>query len=212
MIAGPIRLSNSKLAGFDLGSKLSSISKLSGAKTGADTSIENLSTDARMSPDGVRTDKVNLTIPALGVLTGNGTVSPGGALNYQMTATLSGAAVTAVTQLVGLGDKGQSIPFFVRGTTSNPSFEPDVKGMLTGQVGSQIGGLLKSKLFGKSGQDSSPAQKSFTGQKSGGQKGSPPRSFAAQKNPQPAAAQKSSVMKKLTGWFHKGKKDQSTKK
>ena len=38
-IAGPIRLSNSKLTGFDLGSKLSAISKLSGAKTGADTSI-----------------------------------------------------------------------------------------------------------------------------------------------------------------------------
>jgi AsmA protein len=184
VIAGPIRLSNSKLAGFDLGSKLSSISKLSGAKTGADTSIENLSTDARVAPDGVRTDKVNLTIPAVGVLTGNGTISPGGALNYQMTANLNGAVATAVTQMVGLGNKGESIPFFIRGTTSNPSFVPDVKGMLTGQIGSQVGSALKSKLLGK----------------------------AAPKNAAPTPPQKSSVMKKLTGWFHKNKKDQTTKK
>lgn len=190
VISGPIRLSNSKLAGFDLGSKLSSISKLSGAKTGADTAIENLSTDARVAPDGVRTEKVNLKIAALGVLTGNGTISPGGALSYQMTANLNGAVATAVTQLVGLGNQGESIPFFIRGTTSNPSFVPDVKGMLTGQIGSQIGGILKSKLQGKSGQSS----------------------FAPQKGPQPTAPQKTSVIKKFTGWFHKNKKDQTTKK
>src|SRR5450631_1668417 len=149
VITGPIKLSNSKLAGFDLGSKLSSISKLSGAKTGADTFIENFSTDARIAADGVRTDKVNLTIPALGALTGSGTISPGGALSYTMTASLNGAVATASTKLAGLGDQGESIPFFIRGTTSNPSFVPDVKGMLTGQIGSQIGNLLKSKLQAK---------------------------------------------------------------
>ncbi len=196
VIAGPIRLSNSKLAGFDLGSKLSSISKLSGAKTGADTSIQNLSTDARVAPDGVRTEKVNLTIAALGVLTGSGTISPGGALNYQMTANLNGAVASAVTQMVGLGNKGESIPFFIRGTTSNPSFVPDVKGMLTGQIGSQIGSLLKSKLQGKPGQNSFVAPKNLAGQKS-----SPP-----------APAQKTLVIKKFTGWFHKNKQDQNTKK
>ena len=184
VIAGPIRLSNSKLANFDLGSKLSSISKLSGAKTGSDTSIENLSTDARVAPDGIRTEKVNLTIAALGVLTGSGTISPGGALNYQMTANLNGAVASAVTKLVGLGDKGESIPFFIRGTTANPSFVPDVKGMLTGQIGSQIGSALKSKLTSKS----------------------TPKSL------QPAAPEKTSVFHKVTGWFHKKKKDQSTEK
>jgi AsmA protein len=201
VIAGSIRLSNSRLAGFDLGSKLSSISKLSGAKTGADTSIQNLSTEARVAPDGVRTEKVNLTIAALGVLTGSGTISPGGALNYQMTANLNGAVASAVTQMVGLGDKGESVPFFIRGTTSNPSFVPDVKGMLTGQIGSQIGSLLKSKLQ-KSGQKNSVNSPTFPGQKS----------FAAQKASQPAPQQKSSVMNKLTGWFHKKKKDQNSKK
>ncbi len=208
VIAGPIRLSNSKLTGFDLGSKLSAISKLSGAKTGADTSIQNLSTDARVAPDGVRTDKVSLTVAALGILTGNGTISPGGALNYQMTANLNGTVATAVTKMAGLGDKGESIPFFIRGTTSNPSFVPDMKGMLTGQVGSQIGNLLKSKLQGKSGQSSTPAPPGFPGQKSLPAQ----KSLAAQKSASPSPPQKTSVIKKFTGWFHKNKNDPNAKK
>ena len=113
-----------------------------------------------------------------------------------MTANLNGGVASAVTQLVGLGNQGESIPFFIRGTTSNPSFVPDVKGMLTGQIGSQIGNLLKSKLQGKSGQNS------FAG----------PKSLAGQKSSQSAPSQKTSVLKKFTGWFHKNKQDQNTKK
>jgi AsmA protein len=188
VITGPIRLSNSKLAGFDLGSKLSSVSKLSGAKTGADTSIENFSTDTRIAADGIRTDKVNLTIPALGALTGSGTISPGGGLSYQMTANLNGAVATAITKLAGLGDQGESIPFFIRGTTSNPSFVPDVKGMLTGQIGSQLGNLLKSKLQSKA--QAKQAQIL-------------PRAMRNQPPAQKAPAQKTSIINKFTGLFHR---------
>lgn len=146
VITGPLRLSNTKLSGFDLGSKLSAISKLSGgANTGPDTSIQNLSTDMQFAPDGIQTQNINLTVPALGVLTGTGTISPAGALNYRMSADLSGAAVTGLTQLAGLGKRGTTIAFFVRGTTSNPSFVPDVEGTLRGQ--------LKSGLQGSTLQD-----------------------------------------------------------
>jgi AsmA protein len=138
VITGPIRLAETRLAGFNLGSKLSAISALSGAQTGSDTSIQNLSTDARVAPDGVRTENINLTIPALGALTGSGTISPGGALNYKMNANLSGGAVTGLTQLAGLGGKGGSIPFFIQGTTSNPTFVPDVQGMLGSQLKSRL--------------------------------------------------------------------------
>ena len=68
VIVGPIRLSQTKLAGFNLSSKMSAISALSGAQSGSDTSIQNLSTDARVAPEGVRTQNINLTIPALGRL------------------------------------------------------------------------------------------------------------------------------------------------
>jgi AsmA protein len=150
VITGPIRLAQTKLAGFNLTSKMSAISALSGAQTGQDTSIQNLSTDAHVGPDGVRTQNINLVIPALGTVTGNGTINPGGALNYKMTASLSGG-VSGLTQLAGMGSKGGSIPFFIQGTTSDPKFVPDVQGM----VGSQLKGGLGGALGGFTGKNPS---------------------------------------------------------
>jgi len=158
VIAGPIRLSQTKLQGFNLASKMSAISALSGAQTGSDTSIQNLSTDARVAPEGVRTQNINLTIPALGTVTGNGNISPGGALDYKMNASLSGGAVTGLTQMAGLGGKGGSIPFFIQGTTSDPRFMPDVKGMVDSQLKGGLGGALGGLTGGKSsnGDSASP--------------------------------------------------------
>jgi AsmA protein len=150
VITGPVRLAQTKLQGFNLASKMSAISALSGAQTGSDTSIQNLSTDARVAPDGVRTQNINLTIPALGTVTGDGTISPGGALNYKMNAALSGSVVSGLTQLAGVGGKGGSIPFFIQGTTSNPQFMPDVKGLANSQLKSGLGGLVGGATGGKS--------------------------------------------------------------
>ncbi len=159
VIAGPIRLAQTKLAGFNLASKMSAISALSGTKTGSDTSIQNLSTDARVAPEGVRTQNINLTIPALGTVTGNGTISPAGALDYKMTASLSGGAVAGLTQLAGMGGKGGGIPFFIQGTTSDPHFMPDVKGMVGSQLKGGLGGALGGLTGGNnsSGKSASPA-------------------------------------------------------
>ncbi len=155
VITGPIRLAQTKLAGFNLGSKMSAISALSGAQTGSDTSIQNLSTDARVAPDGVRTQNINLVIPALGTVTGDGTISPGGALNYKMNASMSGSVVTGLTQLAGIGGKGGSIPFFIQGTTSDPRFVPDVQGMVGSQLKGGLGGALEG-LKGKNPSGNSP--------------------------------------------------------
>jgi len=142
---GDVKLNNSQLAGFNLASKMSAISALSGQKTGNDTNIQNLSSDVRIAPDGTRLEKISLIIPALGTVAGTGTVSPSGALNFNMTANLSGGAVTGLTQIAGLGGKGSgSIPFLIQGTTSNPVFMPDVKGM----VGGQLKGLMQGNQTG----------------------------------------------------------------
>jgi AsmA protein len=187
VITGPIRLSNSRLARFDLGSKLSAVSKLGGSSSGTDTSIQNFSTEARIAPDGVRGENINLTIPALGVLTGNGKIKPGGALDFKMTANLNGMVASAVTNLAGLGDKGTSVAFFIRGTASNPTFEPDLAGTLKGPLGSQLGQALgnkiKARLQGKSSQ-------------------------RAQAQP-PPPPQKSSMFNKLSGLFHRKKNNQN---
>jgi AsmA protein len=140
VITGPIKLVQTKLAGFNLGSKLSAINALSGAQTGSDTSIQNFSTDAHVAPDGVRTENVDLIVPALGTLTGTGTISPAGALNYHMTANLAGTAPTGLSQIAGLGGKGGSIPFFIQGTTSDPKFVPDVQGILNSHLKSGLQG------------------------------------------------------------------------
>jgi AsmA protein len=160
VIVGPIRLSQTKLAGFNLSSKMSAISALSGAQSGSDTSIQNLSTDARVAPEGVRTQNINLTIPALGTVTGNGTISPAGALDYKMNASLSGGAVAGLTQLAGIGGgggKSSGIPFFIQGTTSDPKFMPDVKGMVGGQLKGGLGGALGGLVGGKNSSGSSPS-------------------------------------------------------
>jgi AsmA protein len=160
VIVGPIRLAQTKLAGFNLSSKMSAISALSGSQSGSDTSIQNLSTDARVAPEGVRTQNINLTIPALGTVTGNGTISPAGALDYKMNASLSGGAVAGLTQLAGIGGgsaKASGIPFFIQGTTSDPKFMPDVKGMVGGQLKGGLGGALGGLMGGKNSSGSSPA-------------------------------------------------------
>ncbi len=153
---GTVKLSNSQLSGFNLGSKLSAISALSGKQTGNDTSIQNLSSDVRVAPDGTQLNKMSLVIPALGDVSGAGMISPDGALDFKMAASLTGGTVTGLTQMAGLGGKGASnIPFMIQGTTSSPKFVPDVKGM--------VGGQLKGLLGNKSGDQSNNPLGGLTG-------------------------------------------------
>jgi AsmA protein len=120
---GTVRLQNSALAGFSLGSSLSAISALGGKGAGEkDTAIQTFSANVRVAPDGTRADDINLTIPTLGTLTG--AVTPSNALDFKM--------------------KADAIPFLIQGTTSDPKFIPDVKGM--------AGSLLNNALGGKNGQ------------------------------------------------------------
>ena len=86
-------------------------------------------------------------------MTGAGTISPAGALNYKMNAQLAGGgAVGGLTQMAGFGGggKGAGIPFAIQGTTSNPTFIPDVQGI----VGSQLQNQLKSRIPGANNQNS----------------------------------------------------------
>ena len=149
VIAGPVKLANTKLAGFDLGSKLGALSAFAGKSAGSqDTTIQNFSTNARVAPEGTRADNLNLTVPALGVITGAGTVSPAGALNFKMLANLQGGMAGGLTQVAGLGSMKNGIPFSIAGTTSKPEFLPDVKGMAGSMAGSLAGGALQNALGG----------------------------------------------------------------
>ncbi len=146
---GWVKMSNSALQGFSVMSKLSAIPGLGGKQSGNDTMIQNLSSDVRYAPEGTRLDKIDLVIPSLGTVTGAGTVSPNNALDFKMLANLAGAGA-GLTKAVGMGSGG--IPVTITGTTSDPKFMPDVKGV----VGNELKGLIpggKSNplggLFGK---------------------------------------------------------------
>jgi AsmA protein len=148
VIAGPVKLADTKLHGFDMGSKMSAISMLSGVKTGPDTTIQTFSSNVHVAPSGIQTSNVNLVVPSLGTVTGDGTVSPANALDYKMKASLNGTAVSSASALAGLSSKGASIPFFIQGTAADPKFVPDVKGMLSSGLGKGLGKNLGSQVPG----------------------------------------------------------------
>jgi hypothetical protein len=90
IISGPIRIDNTNLAGFDLGSKLGPLSSLAGIKSGSGTAIQSLSTNLTINSGNVRTDNVSVIVPAIGSATGAGTISAAGALNYNVILKLTG--------------------------------------------------------------------------------------------------------------------------
>ena len=84
MITGPVDLSNAKLTGFDLGSKLGSISALSGLGKVGDTEIQTFSTTVRIAPEGIQSDNLDVVLPSMGAMTGKGTISPDHKLDFNM--------------------------------------------------------------------------------------------------------------------------------
>ncbi|WP_035351005.1 AsmA family protein [Edaphobacter aggregans] len=167
IISGPISLNNTNLAGFDLGSQLSAVTALTGAKTGSATAIRSLTTNIHVAGGNVRTDNLALDVPALGTATGAGTVAASGALNYNV--------ILKLTGIVGTGNSGGStsgvggiagsllgmipnsgtagavggfatsalrngVPVAIGGTTSNPTFTPNLSGVAVSGASAFTGG------------------------------------------------------------------------
>ncbi|HLY17442.1 MAG TPA: AsmA family protein [Bryobacteraceae bacterium] len=131
VINGTLGLNNTRLTGFDLGSKMSSIEKLAGIKTGPNTEIQTFTATVHWAPDGSSIQDIKLVAPALGDLSGGGTVSPSEALDFKMRASLrTGGAALAM-----IGAKSDAgVPFTVEGTASNPIFRPDMKALASQEV------------------------------------------------------------------------------
>jgi AsmA protein len=159
VIAGPINMQNAKLAGFSMKSKLGALSSFTGLGGGgnsSDTEIQTLSANVRNDPSGTKIDNLNLVVPSIGTVTGGGTVSAAGQLDFKMVAKLAGGVGAGITQvaggaggiassLMGGGGKGNSsgggIPFMVKGTTSNPQVIPDVGGAVGNMVKGSVPGM-----------------------------------------------------------------------
>jgi len=151
---GTIGLYSAKLSGFDLGSKMSAVSALTGLKTGKDLDVEKLTTNVHMAPNGLRAENFIAIVPSVGNLTGAGTLDAKNNLDFKMAATLTGGAIGAmgsaggaVGSLAGAlgGSKGSgckggtTIPFQIQGTASDPKFVPDVGGVAANMLKSELG-------------------------------------------------------------------------
>jgi AsmA protein len=158
---GNIGAFNTRLAGFDLGSKLSSVSKLTGAKfPSGDTQIQRLTSNVNYSPGGIQASNIVLVVAGIGQVTGNGTLSANNALNFHLVAQLSSAgSIMGNSSVLGnagvLGNSvGKSVsmaklPFAVEGTASQPKIIPDVGGAVGGAVtglAGSLGGVTKGNI------------------------------------------------------------------
>lgn len=139
---GTLGLSDARLSGFDLGSKMSTIEKLAGIKTSPNTEIQAFGSSFKAAPDGISANDIRLVVPSIGEISGAGTISPAQALDFKLSAMLHTGGV-----LVALSHS--AIPFTVAGTASNPVFRPDVKGIVKQEGKAAAVGIIKGLLGNK---------------------------------------------------------------
>jgi AsmA protein len=145
-MTGPVEIDNTKLAGFDLGSKIQGLNPFGG--TGGGTQIQVLKANVNTSPDGTKITDIYGNVPQIGSATGEGTVDPSGSLDFHLTAALNSSnaigavantAANAVGGLVGsfLHPKqkaapaaNRGIPLTITGSASSPSIHANIGAML----------------------------------------------------------------------------------
>ncbi len=145
-LAGPVEIDNTRLAGFDLGSKIQGLNPFGGTSGGTD--IQVLKANVNSSPDGAKITNIYGNLPQLGSATGEGTIAQSGAIDFNLTAKLNSSnavgaaansAVNAVGGLVGSflhpGSKpapasGRGIPLTITGTAASPSIKANIGAML----------------------------------------------------------------------------------
>jgi AsmA protein len=161
VISGPVEMNDTHLAGFNLGSKASGLAALGGVQTGDTTSIQTLKTDVHVTSAEVQAQNIYALLPALGEISGAGTVTGGGALNFKLTVKLDTAqglgksGVGLLSILNGGAGSGATaalkngVPMTITGTTSNPIVAVDVKGVLEKNAGSIVNGQLLGKGQGQ---------------------------------------------------------------
>ena len=139
VITGTAEVSKTRLVGFDLPGKMAAIAALAGIKSGQDTEIEKFVSSFRMTQEGIQVGNLLLLVPALGELSGDGKIAGDQSLDFTMNANLKpgGAIRMGLSRLVSGGDL--KVPFFVRGTASEPKFVPNAEKAAGGLLGSILG-------------------------------------------------------------------------
>ncbi len=148
-IAGPVEISNTRLSGFDIGSRIQGLRPT--GSSGGGTEIQTLRANVTSSAQSTQFSNIYGSLPQLGTATGNGTVSPAGALNFHLIAKLNsstgvgaiaGGAMSAIGGVLGNSvhsAAANGIPLNITGTTSNPSIQADMNSIVKQQAGGLLG-------------------------------------------------------------------------
>ena len=105
------------------------IEALAGIKPDATTKIQTLAGAIECRTKGLPPTISNWSFRRSARWPARGTISPANALDFKMTAKVS----------------GQSIPFLVTGTMADPSFRPDVKAVVTQKAEGAVEGAVQSQ-------------------------------------------------------------------
>jgi AsmA protein len=204
---GTAQISNARLSGFDLGSKLSQIPALNGTATGSDIGIVALSSGFLVSPKGTHISNFNSQLSGIGSLTGNGDIDPGDKLNFRMVAHVtSGGALRSGLNYVGWKNAPDDISFQVVGTTSLPVFLPDFGGLVKNgakAAGQEVARRAAQKILpGSTGKSLPP----------GIAKGYVPNAKSGNTTPEASASanKKPGLLHKIFSWHHGKKQNDQT--
>jgi AsmA protein len=123
---GSLSLNDTVLANFSLTDKLKVLERLTSIQAEPKTTIQFLNSGFAVNAQGTTIHEAKLIVPAIGELTGSGTISPDHRLDLRMRAAVNTQRVAAA-----LGGSGGTltIPFLVQGTSSDPSFKADLRGV-----------------------------------------------------------------------------------
>jgi AsmA protein len=128
---GSVKVEQAKL-NYPLGAKLRVIGQLAAIPTDPTTLISLLGSEFQTGNSGTTVRNIQFNAPTIGVLTGEGTVGPQHQLDFRMKAVVkTGGIVAAAMQQRG---ETTTVPFFIRGTSSDPSFVPDVKAIANEKI------------------------------------------------------------------------------
>jgi AsmA protein len=143
VITGSYEIQNTKLVGYNLGSKIVGIAALGGIKTGDSLIIDVSRADIRITQAGSESTNIYSKLPAMGESTGSGKVSPSGQLDFHLISKISNAkglnkfGINLLTKLNSTSaaakpSTASGIPILITGTAENPVITADVSGLVKG--------------------------------------------------------------------------------
>jgi AsmA protein len=116
-LAGSVEIDNTKLAGFDLGSKIQGLDPMRGTSDG--TRIQVLKANLNSSPQGTKITDINANLPQLGSATGEGTIADSGEINFSLNAKLNPSNSSANAKPAS----NRVVPLTITGTAASPSIK-----------------------------------------------------------------------------------------